>query len=597
LLPDTDGDGLLDGSDAFPLDPLESTDTDGDGTGNNADLDDDGDGLPDTVETGTGIYVSPSNTGTFSLIADSDGDGLLDGDDLSPLDGTDCRSANPQLRLVWGRDAPFGVDHQNDPGIGHRYLMNEGNTLPGLAADDLRLPGSFAEDLRSGVQDLFTQARSNLGSLPATSNGLNVSNLLTGAPPAVGSPGSPSLLYIVDRSAIDDPDFGGLDGLAWTGVNRFSRSCTGGLGSVIIDPGAVPLVTDPGYPAALAGLVEQVAHEAGHLYGLRHVLPGGLAACTGETHSGDPAVMDYFDDGANAVLAQCPGLGCPVTEPPDCSGNETGEHHNPLYHYLHYVVGDATEDLALAGVTPGPWDQEDEPLILWEVQFNFFCAACNLIPLYNVSLIEVLPGGGEVLLWPLGEAFQNGGPNAYPDITIEELNQLTFTLPETSGLKLVASRIDPATTAPDAPPANVTFAADPVSQAPVYPPAQSTTPVIIQAVLLEVNETSPGVFESTVLAEDLGVSSEPRYESRSDGFYQLASPEEPSEVQLTTSSLLLPGSVDTTAMLTDAQGNPHEPALPQEIPIPVPEPGFATGLAAGLAGLLALARRRRTARI
>ena len=29
----------------------------------------------------------------------------------------------------------------------------------------------------------------------------------------------------------------------------------------------------------------------------------------------------------------------------------------------------------------------------------------------------------------------------------------------------------------------------------------------------------------------------------------------------------------------------------------VPEPGFATGLAAGLAGLLALARRRRTARV
>ena len=173
------------------------------------------------------------------------------------------------------------------------------------------------------------------------------------------------------------------------------------------------------------------------------------------------------------------------------------------------------------------------------------------------------------------------------------MNQLTFTLPETSGLKLVASRIDPATTAPDAPPANVTFAADPISQAPVYPPAQRTTPVVIQAVLLEVNETSPGVFESTVLAEDPGVSSEPRYESRSDGFYQLASPEEPNEIQLTTSSLLFPGSVDTTAMLTDAQGNPQPPTLPQEIPIPVPEPGTGGALLAGFAALLALGRRGR----
>ena len=31
------GDGVADGSDAFPLDASESIDTDGDGTGNNAD--------------------------------------------------------------------------------------------------------------------------------------------------------------------------------------------------------------------------------------------------------------------------------------------------------------------------------------------------------------------------------------------------------------------------------------------------------------------------------------------------------------------------------------------------------------------------------
>jgi hypothetical protein len=45
--PDTDGDGVPDEDDAFPLDPEESVDTDGDGVGNNADEDDDNDGVPD----------------------------------------------------------------------------------------------------------------------------------------------------------------------------------------------------------------------------------------------------------------------------------------------------------------------------------------------------------------------------------------------------------------------------------------------------------------------------------------------------------------------------------------------------------------------
>lgn len=41
--------------------------------------DTDGDGLADHVETGTGIWVSASNTGSNPLIADTDGDGLSDG--------------------------------------------------------------------------------------------------------------------------------------------------------------------------------------------------------------------------------------------------------------------------------------------------------------------------------------------------------------------------------------------------------------------------------------------------------------------------------------------------------------------------------------
>ena len=50
ILLDTDGDGVTNEFDAFPLDPLEALDTDLDGIGNNADSDDDGDGVVDILD-------------------------------------------------------------------------------------------------------------------------------------------------------------------------------------------------------------------------------------------------------------------------------------------------------------------------------------------------------------------------------------------------------------------------------------------------------------------------------------------------------------------------------------------------------------------
>lgn len=69
---DTDGDGVPDNLDLFPLASLEWNDTDGDGIGDNSDDDIDGDGLTNEEEN---IH------GTDSYIADSDGDTILDGVD------------------------------------------------------------------------------------------------------------------------------------------------------------------------------------------------------------------------------------------------------------------------------------------------------------------------------------------------------------------------------------------------------------------------------------------------------------------------------------------------------------------------------------
>ena len=47
---DWDGDGVVNGEDAFPYDATEWLDTDGDSIGNNTDPDDDNDDLPDVMD-------------------------------------------------------------------------------------------------------------------------------------------------------------------------------------------------------------------------------------------------------------------------------------------------------------------------------------------------------------------------------------------------------------------------------------------------------------------------------------------------------------------------------------------------------------------
>nr|MBA3767905.1 thrombospondin type 3 repeat-containing protein [Acidobacteriota bacterium] len=94
LLTDTDGDGVTDDQDAFPLDPNESVDTDGDGIGNNADTDDDNDGQSDADEIACGsnpLNARSKSTDTDGdnkpncVDTDDDNDGDLDAADNCPL--------------------------------------------------------------------------------------------------------------------------------------------------------------------------------------------------------------------------------------------------------------------------------------------------------------------------------------------------------------------------------------------------------------------------------------------------------------------------------------------------------------------------------
>ncbi len=93
--PDTDGDGYLDGLDAFPLNSTEWSDADGDGIGDNADTDDDNDLWSDTDEVacntdplnGTDTPVDTDGDSQCNYLdSDDDGDGVSDDMDTFPLD-------------------------------------------------------------------------------------------------------------------------------------------------------------------------------------------------------------------------------------------------------------------------------------------------------------------------------------------------------------------------------------------------------------------------------------------------------------------------------------------------------------------------------
>ena len=85
---DDDGDGCLDSSDAFPLDPSECSDNDGDGLGDNVDPDDDNDGILDTIDNclyapnADQLDTDADGTGN-ACDSDDDNDGFSDADEIT----------------------------------------------------------------------------------------------------------------------------------------------------------------------------------------------------------------------------------------------------------------------------------------------------------------------------------------------------------------------------------------------------------------------------------------------------------------------------------------------------------------------------------
>ncbi len=78
---------------------------DGDAEGDACDTDDDNDTLPDVYETNTGVFVSPTDTGSNPLDADTDDDGFDDGVEVAAGTDPNKASSNPDTIPALG---PFG---------------------------------------------------------------------------------------------------------------------------------------------------------------------------------------------------------------------------------------------------------------------------------------------------------------------------------------------------------------------------------------------------------------------------------------------------------------------------------------------------------
>ena len=124
---DSDGDGVLDYKDVFPLDATESVDTDSDGTGNNADTDDDNDTVLDDndafpLDATESVDTDGDGTGN-NADTDDDGDGALDINDPYPL------NAPPTLTFTYG-------DNTNKPIAGITLTLTESDsTVTTLTSD------------------------------------------------------------------------------------------------------------------------------------------------------------------------------------------------------------------------------------------------------------------------------------------------------------------------------------------------------------------------------------------------------------------------------------------------------------------------------
>jgi hypothetical protein len=258
-------------------------------------VDTDGDGLADCVETGTGIYVGPWNTGTDPTVPDTDGDGIDDGDEVNgTASGLDL--------------SPYGVSPV------HKDILLEYDWMDdatGCAAHSHRPD----EAMLAIVRDAFAAAPAEN---PDGTTGIHVYQDLAGlATHQVTASGSNR---IDDDDGFIDGGIGGTDFLAKEAQNFDPRragyfhyvifghgytAAPGSSGQASIGGHRMMITLGCGY-ANVNEVAYTIMHELGHNLGLRH---GGDENCNDKPNYN--SVMNYRFQFTGAVDCTLHPIGRP----------------------------------------------------------------------------------------------------------------------------------------------------------------------------------------------------------------------------------------------------------------------------------------------
>lgn len=213
-----------------------------------------------------------------------------------------------------------------------------------------------------------------------------------------------------DKLVFSSDTIGRLQGIApWhaDGVDRFN---------VHHDDEGVIFYNSTNGLSDLNVFYETIAHEAAHMYGLRHVNP----------YSTPHEVMDYEDSSAPQFVREP----VRIIEKPEPGGVvDPFFDHNPTYHLRRYFVGDSHETLASEGIVPGNWETEGFLIAAYTLSFGSLAK--------NLRDLKILFVGNESFAGGGSDEFVGRARTLAAEITSND--SVTFSVAEGQRFWIVAS--------------------------------------------------------------------------------------------------------------------------------------------------------------